>query len=140
MKRLVAMISALVALCVAVPLSAHHMAAGTVDDDIYSMIEQRLLDADSPHLTLDLSTIMDDSNETATAMVVTITVEEAQLAEVLEIVTDVLADALPGRGEQMQSSVDVVIEPTDGIYTITITESIGAGEAPQEQAFTEPLA
>jgi hypothetical protein len=140
MKRLFAMTSALVALIVAAPLFAHHMAEGIVDDDTYAMIDERLLEADSPHLSLDLSTIMDDANETATAMVVTITVEEAQLDEVLEIVADVLAEVLPGTGAQMQSSVDVLIEPSDGIYTITITESIGAGEAPQEQALEEPLA
>lgn len=54
MKRLFLM-SLTVAMLVALPVIAHHMAEGTVDEEIYEMIDA--LVADTPHAELDFSSV-----------------------------------------------------------------------------------
>ena len=83
MKRLFATIAALVPLFVAAPLSAHHPAADIVSDEIYDMIEENLLDADSPHLDLDLTDIMDPDG-TVTGMEITVTLPRGLESQVVD--------------------------------------------------------
>ena len=120
MKKPLAIIATLIPLCVAAPLSGHHMADGIVADDIYDMIDSRLEDADSPHLDLDLTTI-------GTMAIVSVTVAEEDVATVL----DAISDSRQGQGRQVESSLDVEISPTDvsGMVTITVIEHIGRGES-----------
>ncbi len=56
MKRIVLLITLAAAIC-AVPVIAHHAAEGIVDEEIYAMIDA--LVADTPHATMDFSTIGD---------------------------------------------------------------------------------
>jgi hypothetical protein len=120
MRKHLALIATLIPFFVAAPVSAHHMAEGIVADDIYQMIDDNLVLADSPHLTLDLTT--------ATNMtIVEVTVEAEDVATVVGIISDALA----GQGTQVESSLDVEIaEPdADGLVTITIEESMGRGQS-----------
>jgi hypothetical protein len=120
MRKHLALIATLIPFFVAAPVSAHHMAEGIVADDIYLMIDDNLVLADSPHLTLDLTT--------ATNMtIIEVTVEADDVATVVGIISDALA----GQGTQVESSLDVEIsEPdADGLVTITIEESMGKGQS-----------
>jgi hypothetical protein len=120
MRKHLALIATLIPFFVAAPVSAHHMAEGIIADDIYQMIDDNLVLADSPHLTLDLTT--------ATNMtIVEVTVEADDVATVVGIISDALA----GQGTQVESSLDVEIaEPdADGLVTITIEESMGRGQS-----------
>jgi len=120
MRKHLALIATLVPFFVTAPVAAHHMAEGIVADDIYTMIDENLVLADSPHLTLDLTT--------ATNMtIVEVTVEAEDVATVVGIISDALA----GQGTQVESSLDVEIsEPdADGLVTITIEESMGRGQS-----------
>ena len=120
MRKHLALIATLIPFFVAAPVSAHHMAEGIVADDIYLMIDDNLVLADSPHLTLDLTT--------ATNMtIIEVTVEADDVATVVGII----AEALDGQGTQVESSLDVEIsEPdADGLVTITIEETMGGGQS-----------
>lgn len=120
MKKLHAVIAALIPFLVAAPVSAHHMAAGIVADDIYAMIDENL--EGTPHLELDLTTI-----GTMTIVTVTVPDDDVSVAAVL----DAVADARQGQGTQVESSLEVEVSPTDpdGMVTITIIEQIGRGES-----------
>ena len=120
MRKHLALIATLIPFFVAAPVSAHHMAEGIVADDIYQMIDDNLVLADSPHLELDLTTTM-------TTTTVEVTVEAEDVATVVGII----AEALDGQGTQVESSLDVEIsEPDDaGLVTITIEESMGRGQS-----------
>lgn len=142
MKTLFATIAALVPLFVAAPLSAHHPAADIVSEEIYDMIEQNLLDADSPHLDLDLTDIMDPDG-TVTGMEMTVTLPRGLESRVVDIVSEVLMDALPGQGAQAGSFdklpsvvLSIDYDPQDVpngfiTITITITDTAGGAGAPQ---------
>jgi len=142
MKRLFATIAAIAPLVVAAPLSAHHPAADIVSEEIYDTIEQNLLDADSPHLDLDLTDIM-DPDDTVVGMEITVTLPQGLEPQVVDIVSDVLMGVLSGQGAQTGSfdelpSVDLSIDynPQDvpnGFITITITITEVAGGAGARQ-------
>lgn len=123
MKRPLAIIAMLIPFFVAAPVSAHHPADGIVTDDIYEMIEDSLLESDSPHLDMDLD------------LTVTMTVDEDDVSTVL----NAIADALPGQGRQVESSIDVNISgpDSDGVVTITITENLGQGDIQVEDFIEE---
>jgi hypothetical protein len=118
MRKHLALIATLIPFFVAAPVSAHHMAEGIVADDIYAMIDENL--ADSPHLDLDLTTI-------GTMTIVSVTVDDDDVAMVL----DSISDALEGQGTQVESSLDVEISAPDAddLVTITIIERMGQGES-----------
>lgn len=118
MRKPLLVVATLLPFLVAGAVAAHHAAAGIVADDIYATIEENL--ADSPHLELDLTTI-------GSMTIVSVTVAEEDLAEVLAIVSDARA----GQGSQNESSLEIDISPTtaDGLVTIAIIERIGSGES-----------
>jgi len=89
MKKILLIAVMAFSLFVAIPAFAHHAAEGIVADDIYEMIEENL--AGTPHLDLDLTT-MGSGQETMA--VITVTVPESEVDEVLAIITD----ALKGEG------------------------------------------
>ena len=122
MKKLFAVAAMAVPMMTVAPVSAHHMAEGILSDDLYQMIEENL--AGSPHLELDLTTI---GSGAATMAVITVTVPETDVDEVLETIGDVLA----GEGMQYGSSLDVDISATgaEDLVTIIVMENIGQGES-----------
>ena len=122
MRKLFAVAAMAVPFITVTPVSAHHMADGIISDDLYEMIDENLVD--SPQLELDLNTI---GSGAATMSVVTVTVSETDVDEVLEII----GDALVGEGMQYGSSLDVDISATgsDDLVTIIIMENIGQGES-----------
>jgi len=122
MKTILAVVAVTFCLFVAVPASAHHMAEGIVADDIYDMIEENL--EGSPHLDLLLEDVGTGPGRMA---VLSVTVMQEDVAEVLMIISDVLN----GQGVQRSSSLDVDISlpDADGLVTITVEENIGQGES-----------
>lgn len=126
MKKLLGLSVAAAACFLTLPATAHHMAEGIVSDEIYEMIDENLVDL--PHLDLDLSTI---GSGHQTMRVVTVTVEEEDVAEVLEIIGDALPGSLTGFGYQRESSIDVYISAPDEeeLVTIIVRENIGQGES-----------
>jgi hypothetical protein len=122
MKKLFAVAAMAVPLMTVAPVSAHHMAEGILSDDLYQTIEENL--AGSPHLELDLTTV---GSGAATMAVITVTVPEADVDEVLATIGDVLA----GQGMQNGSSLDVDISATgtEDLVTIVVMENIGQGES-----------
>jgi hypothetical protein len=122
MKKILAIAAMAAPLFVVAPVYAHHMADGIISDDIYDTIDENL--EDSPHLELDLTTV---GSGAATMSIVTITVDETDVDEVLEII----GDALTGQGTQEESSLDVDISVTgsDDLVTIVVMENIGQGES-----------
>lgn len=122
MKIPFAMIAMLIPFFVATPVSAHHMAEGIVTDDIYAMIEDNLMDADSPHLIQDL-----ELTTIGSMTIVSATAAEEDVSMVL----DTISAALPGQGRQVGSSLDVNISvpDEDGLVTITIIERMGQGQS-----------
>jgi hypothetical protein len=145
MKRLFAMIAAVVALVVAAPLAAHHAAEGIVSDEIYAKITQLLEDADSPHLDLDLTDIMDPDDGTVMGTAITLTVTgpltadelDAILEEIQSIVDAATDLPLPGQGGQVGSAdnfpaVEIIVDdegPGPTTITIEITGTAGEGRA-----------
>lgn len=116
-----------VALCMAGPLAAHHAAEGVVSDEIYDAISVNL--EGTPHLEMDMTTV----GTSRDAMnVITVTLPETEVDEVLMSV----ADALAGQGDMVESSLDVEITAADdlGLVTVTIMEELGAGESQPQPA------
>ncbi len=118
MKKTVAMIAMLIPFFVATPASAHHMAEGVISDDLWVTIDENL--EGSPHLLLDLTTI-------GSMNIISVTVEEDDVSMVL----DAVADALPGQGRQVESSlnVDISLPDDEGLVEITIIERMGQGQS-----------
>jgi hypothetical protein len=116
-----------VALCMAGPLAAHHAAEGVVSDEIYDAISENL--EGTPHVEMDMTTVGTSQD----AMnVITVTLPETEVDEVLMSV----ADALAGQGDMVESSLDVEINAADefGIVTVTIMEELGAGQSQPQPA------
>ncbi|MET0069657.1 MAG: hypothetical protein ABW096_06420 [Candidatus Thiodiazotropha sp.] len=112
MKSLFAAIFLSVAGIFTVNAYAHHMAQGIISDELWQMIDDMMVAADSPHLDLDL-TMMDG------AIVTTIEVDSSLVPDVLGII-----GAL-NNGRLMISSQEV--EP--GVTRLLIVEPVGAGES-----------
>lgn len=112
MKRMLLLLAFVLSLFVAAPVAAHHAASGIVSDDIWNMVDDLL--ADSPHLDLDLDSIMTDS-----MVISTMTVPTELVTEILMGIADY------NRGNLVVTATDL----NDGTTQIVITETIGAGES-----------
>jgi hypothetical protein len=110
MKRLIALVTTVLALFVAVPASAHHMAADIVSDEIYEMINDLLEEAESPHLYLDFTSIP--------GMVeTTVTVPSGMVDDILD-------------GIESYGALDIYVQVSEeqgGWVTIIIQEPMGDG-------------
>lgn len=85
---------------VAIPLVAHHAAAGTVDEEVYEMIDA--LVADTPHASMTLPTTVGGMTET---FISTRTVQSVE---------NLIDDGLLTYGAMLDGQVDVVISYGDG--------------------------
>jgi hypothetical protein len=91
---------------------AHHAAAGIVSDDIWQMVDDLLVAADSPHLDMDF-TLMDST------VVTTIEVETSMVNDIIAALETL------NNGQLMVSTT-----PTDpGLTLITIVETVGSGKS-----------
>lgn len=76
MKRLVSILAVLLALAATTPLYAHHAAEGTVDDEVWLMIDSMI--ADTPHADM----VLDPDSETG-MWLIDITVPSARSLETM---------------------------------------------------------
>jgi len=116
--------AATIAACMAMPVAAHHMAEGIVNDDIYTMIDENL--AGTPHLDIELDVVSME--------VMTVTVPVEDVDDVLQAIADVtngMGDAVDEDDSRLSSAVtvDISLPDTDGLVTITITENLGTGQS-----------
>ncbi|MEA3244015.1 MAG: hypothetical protein U9Q19_11355 [Pseudomonadota bacterium] len=112
MKIILATLLLLTAVAVAGQASAHHAAEGIVSDDIWQMIDDLLVAADSPHLDLDF-TMMDS------AIITTIEVETTMVDEVLAAIGSINNGRLLMATQTTES----------GLTEIVIVEPVGSGES-----------
>jgi hypothetical protein len=112
MKNFLASLILMTSAITANTASAHHMAEGIVSDDIWQMIDDLLVAADSPHLDLDFTTM-------GTAIITTVEVDSSMAADIL------MAIAGLNNGRLL-----VATQATEaGMTAITIVETIGSGES-----------
>jgi hypothetical protein len=122
--------AATIAACMAMPVAAHHMAAGVVSDELYEMIEDNL--EGSPHLDMD-EIGMDE--ETVAMSVLTVSVPESAAGEATDLILEAISALEDAQmGEMSSSSIDMEVSlPDAGYVTITITTMTeGAGSATSE--------
>ena len=139
MKKFMLFSSLFFAMLLVNPAWSHHPSEGIVSDDIWAMVDDLLLDADSPHLDIDFDDVMDSMGNT-TAVVSTVVVSDDEVGayiEAIDIAMDELSDnnrmmdsALSDDGDRetsRNSSLTIEIVPLDNDMTeITIYEPIGA--------------
>ena len=128
---------------------SHHPAEGIVSDDIWQMVNDNLEAADSPHLTIDLSDIMDSmgtanvpsgSNDCSgdadcggrVLLVTSIVVEASDFQTYMDAIEDVIINRLPAGNitSDQALALDVVTEVlSDGRIMISVFEPVGSGES-----------
>ena len=96
---------------------SHHAAEGIVSDEIWDMVDSLLIDADSPHMELDLDTMGRPS------IVTSIVVEEEDLDFALDAIDEGLAEINRGASSVLVIPVDL----GGGLIEIGIYEPIGNG-------------
>lgn len=112
MKPVTAAVALIAGVLFNVQAQAHHAAEGIISDDLWQMIDDRLEDADSPHLDLDF-TMMDN------AIITTIEVDTSLVDEMLTTISSV-----------NQGRLLVATQPTAPDLTeIIVVEPIGIGES-----------
>jgi len=92
--------------------NAHHMAEGIISDELWQMIDDLLVAADSPHLDLDF-TMMDG------AIITTLEVDSSLVPDILGAIGTL------NNGRLMIST----LETESGMTQILIVEPVGAGES-----------
>ena len=104
------------ALCTA-PAWSHHAAEGIISDELWMMIDDMLVDADSPHLDL----VLDDMGRPV--LVTSFEVDNEDVADVLSAIADQMLDLDRGA-----SAISIDIVPmSDDVTQINLYEPIGSG-------------
>jgi hypothetical protein len=136
MKKFFAVVATTSFLGLSVPASAHHMAEGIVSDDVWEMINDLLEAADSPHLDMDLSSIVMDRTLTTT---VELDMSEVPVTadEVVDWIVAGIEDANTG---ELGVNIDVTYtcDSVEPICLFTISERIGAGDSQVEPVTLDP--
>ena len=101
-------------LLMAAPSFSHHMAEGTVDEEIYTMIDAMV--ADTPHADLVFSNVPETG-----VSVLTITTETSKFME------DLIEDGIMSYMPMLDGNVTVVIEYNggNGAAVMTVTQIAG---------------
>ena len=110
--------AATIAACMTMPVAAHHMAEGVVDAEIYDQIEQNLIDADSPHLSIDLTSV--------SMNVITVVVEDndADIAAAVAAINQAIEAAVVDRGAvdtAMSTEMEISDADQNGYVTIRLS-------------------
>lgn len=102
-------LGAVVALLASAPLFSHHAAEGIIDDEVYATIDDMV--ADTPHATMDLSSMGADTTE--------VTLSTRSVRDVENLIDDGLLDY----AAMLDGDVTMVIEFDDrGGALVTITQ------------------
>ena len=140
MKRLMIVSLISLAMLFIAPAWSHHPAEGIVSDEIWQMVDDLLVEADSPHLDL----VFDDMGQPL--LVTSIVVEnedvDAFMADINEGIDEIISsentremNSVPSdqstRENNRNSAVSIVPEDLgDGTTQISIYEPIGSGQIP----------
>ena len=117
MKKLTVIASILFAALCTAPAWSHHAAEGIISDELWMMIDDMLVEADSPHMEL----ILDDMGRPV--LVTSFEVDDEEVDDVLTAIADEMADLDRGG-----SAISIDIVPMDDDVTeIYIYASIGSG-------------
>lgn len=131
------------------PVWSHHPAEGIVSDDIWQMVNDNLEAVGSPHLTIDLSDIMDSmgtidvpssGNDCSgdadcggrVLLVTSIIVEPTDFQIYMDAIEDVIINRLPAGNTTSETAytLDVSTEVLiDGRIMISVFEPVGSGES-----------
>lgn len=112
MKNILATFLLLITIAVAGQSSAHHAAAGIVSDEIWQMIDDLLVAADSPHLDLDFVMM------------------ESTIVTSIEVETTMVDDILANVSSVNNGRLVIATQAIDADMTeIIIVEPVGAGES-----------
>jgi len=114
MKNIFAALLLLTGVALAGQASAHHAAEGIISDEIWQMIDDLLVAADSPHLDIDLDVIMMERT-----IITTIEVETTMVNDILATVSGINNGRL----------VIATQETDPGMTEIIIVEPVGTGES-----------
>ncbi|MES9943880.1 MAG: hypothetical protein ABW080_02860 [Candidatus Thiodiazotropha sp.] len=112
MKSLLAAIILCIVSIFTVNTYAHHMAEGIISDELWQMIDDMLVDADSPHLDLDFA-MMDG------VIITIVEVDSSLVPDILGIIGTL------NNGRLMISSQEVEA----GLTRLLIVEPVGTGNS-----------
>jgi len=149
MKRVMIFTLMFLAIMFTAPAWSHHPAEGIVSDDIWQMVNDNLVEAGSPHLTIDMSDIMDsmgtvdvpssgnDCSGNADCggrvlLVTSIIVEPTDFQTYMDAIEDVTINRLPAGNMTSDKAFafEIVTEDLiDGRIMISIFEPVGSGES-----------
>ncbi len=146
MKRLMILSLMFLGIVLIAPVWSHHPAEGIVSDDIWQMVNDNLIAAGSPHLTIDFDNIMDSmgvadcSGSTdcggrvllVTSIVVETTDLQIYMDEIEAASVEIAINRIPSgnMNSDMAATFEVVTEDLlNGMTVISIYEPVGSGES-----------
>lgn len=148
MKKLTIAGTMLAATLCAAPVWSHHAAEGIVSDEIWNMVNDMLVEADSPHLTNFPVVVVDLDNDSGRATMVTtyemdeIEGEDISGEEIYDAILEELDDSSRRRGISA-GSVEPFVEPLYdadlNIIEIRIFEPIGKGNSQEMEPPELPI-
>ena len=117
MRKLTVIAAILFAALFTAPAWSHHAAEGIISDELWEMIDDMLVDADSPHMDL----VLDDMGRPV--LVTSFEVDDEDVADVLSVIATGVGDLDRGA-----SAISIDIVPmSDDVTQITLYEPIGSG-------------
>lgn len=117
MKKLSVFIAILFTTLLTTPVWSHHAAGGIISDELWAMIDDMLVDADTLHLDL----VLDDMGQPV--LMTSVEVEDEEVDDVLSAIGEAMVDLDRG-----SSTISIDIVPVaDGVTEINIYEPIGSG-------------
>jgi hypothetical protein len=145
MRKLITASAALLSILLVAPAWSHHPAEGIISDEIWNRINDQLIAADSPHLTIDFSDIMDsmavgpdaDGNTTLQTSIVVDSMDVPTYMDAINVVFDEVNRAPSGNTNSGTAAVLSVTETEllsantlEPVMTvITIFEPVGMGNS-----------
>lgn len=139
MKRLLAVSAVFLGLFLVAPAWAHHPAEGIVTDDIWQMINDMLIEANSPHLDIDFDEVMGsmavaEDNTGRPLLETSIVVLTEDVDEFLLIIDPVVAEfnRIPGGNTKSGTAATMTVETENlggGLTQIYLYEPIGSGQS-----------
>lgn len=123
MKKLMMISMMFFAILLVTPAWSHHPAEGIVSDEIWDMVDQMLVDADSPHLTIDFDNIMESMGSSTQVSSTVVSDDDVQyFVEAFDIAVDELSQNNNG----LEPSVSYEIVPlAENMTEIIIYETLG---------------
>ena len=119
-----------VATLFAVPAWSHHAAEGIISDDLWQTIDAMLVEADSPHLYLDLP-ILDEDAMGRPTLYTTVGGFETE-EDAWDLIDGIAEEVADWENQARGLSTVTVSDPylnEDGAWEIVIAEPIGSGES-----------